>query len=99
MLHIWNTDVCKFCLPLYHPFRYNTSICKLCSIISKDLREMIVYKELVYISFFSICLFGPRVLILIVWPKQNVQTSTAVKNSGIHHAERSEKSISETEKK
>ena len=36
---------------------------------------------------------------MIVWPKQNVQTSTAVKNSGIHHAEQSEKSISETEKK
>ena len=45
------------------------------------------------------CLFGPRVFIMIVWPKQNVQTSTAVKSSSIHHAERSEKSISEMEQK
>ena len=46
-----------------------------------------------------LCLFGPRVFIMIVWPKRNVQTSTAVKSSSIHHAERSEKSISEMEQK
>ena len=45
------------------------------------------------------CLFGPRVFIMIVWPKRNVQTSTAVKSSSIHQAERSEKSISEMEQK
>ena len=45
------------------------------------------------------CLFGPRVFIMIVWPKRNVQTSTAVKSSSIHHAERNEKSISEMEQK
>ena len=45
------------------------------------------------------CLFGPRVFIMIVWPKRNVQTSTAVKSSSIHHGERSEKSISEIEQK
>ena len=44
------------------------------------------------------CLFGPRVFIMIVWPKRNVQTSTAVKNSGIHPPEHSEKSFSETER-
>ena len=48
---------------------------------------------------FLLCLFGPRVFTMIVWPKQNVQMSTAVKNSSIHHAEHNEKSISETEKK
>ena len=46
-----------------------------------------------------LCLFGPRVFIMIVWPKRNVQTSTAVKSSSIHHTERSEKSISEAELK
>ena len=46
-----------------------------------------------------LCLFGPRVFIMIVWPKRNVQTSTAVKTSSIHHTERSEKSISEMEQK
>ena len=48
---------------------------------------------------FLLCLFGPRVFTMIVWPKQNVQMSTAVKNSSIHHAEHNEKSISEAEKK
>ena len=48
---------------------------------------------------FLLCLFGPRVFTMIVWPKQNVQMSTAVKSSSIHHAEHSEKSSSEAEKK
>ena len=48
---------------------------------------------------FLLCLFGPRVLTMIVWPKQNVQMSTAVKSSSIHHAEHNEKSSSEAEKK
>ena len=48
---------------------------------------------------FLVCLFGPRVFTMIVWPKQNVQMSTAVKSSSIHHAERSEKSSREAEKK
>ena len=47
---------------------------------------------------FLVCLFGSRVFTMIVWPKQNVQMSTAVKSSSIHHAERSEKSSREAEK-
>ena len=47
---------------------------------------------------FLVCLFGPRVFTMIVWPKRNVQMSTAVKSSSIHRAERSEKSNREAEK-
>ena len=32
-----------------------------------------------------LCLFGPRVFIMIVWPRRNVHTSTAVKTSSVHH--------------
>ena len=31
------------------------------------------------------CLFGPRVLIMIVWPKRNIQESPTAINSTIHH--------------
>ena len=31
------------------------------------------------------CLFGPRVLIMIVWPKRNVQESPTAINYTIHH--------------
>ena len=46
-----------------------------------------------------ISLFGSRVFVMIVFPKRNVQTSTAVKTSSTHPPEQSEKSITETEKK
>ena len=46
-----------------------------------------------------ISLFGSRVFVMIVFPKRNVQTSTAVKISSTHPPEQSEKSITETEKK
>ena len=32
-----------------------------------------------------LCLFGPRVLIMIVWPQRNVQESPTAINSTIHH--------------
>ena len=32
-----------------------------------------------------LCLFGPRVLIMIVWPKRNVQESPTAINYTIHH--------------
>ena len=46
-----------------------------------------------------LCLFGPRVFIMIVWPKRNVQTTTAAKSFNIPHTEQSEKSNSETDHK
>ena len=46
-----------------------------------------------------LCLFGPRVFIMIVWPKRNVQTTTAAKSFNISHTEQSEKSNSETDQK
>ena len=43
-----------------------------------------------------LCLFGPRVLIMIVWPKRNTHKATSVKSSSMH-PEPSEKSINRTE--
>ena len=37
-----------------------------------------------------LCLFGPRVLIMIVWPKRNVQETTNAINSTIHHETRTQ---------
>ena len=40
-----------------------------------------------------LCLFGPRVVIMIVWPKRNVQVTTTAINSTIHHETKTQTTV------
>ena len=102
-------------LTIQFPQNFNESKYVASSIFAIGLMWTLVFIPLYYATHFHpaatsfttqlsavavlLCLFGPRVFIMIVWPKRNVQTPTAVKTSSAHHTERSEKSISEMEQK